>query len=348
MKPLQIRATLLTLLMAAALAVAQSNLYPVGKVLTPVPGQKGCYVVKLVEGVQVRVGDTFWVEGLTPDLIQLEVTALEADSATVRTRDHRVFLSAGTAVGSKDALTVSSASGSGTTGGVRASKSAAQEQGPDASRESVLAQERSRLKNTSLRERYDEPVVTNGPVSASEVYSRPQYAQNDVATPLSDFNNEQAPMARETTDGLPGYSRASNYNQAGTSGAAAFEKGGLGSFDANLPATFVVEKSYFFLDNQQNICVRLKVRNKGGKPARFMASCDCVSGGGRVVYSITKEMPQLEPGEYNYFNVVTGLKPRRQMLGTGYMNASSVMTRIETEQFGEVRARPQARPVAEP
>ncbi len=344
---MKIRATLLMLLMVS-LALAQSKLYQVGKVLTPVPGQKGCYVIKLVQGVQVRVGAVLWVEGLTPDPIQLEVTALEADSATVRTRDHRVFLSQGTEVGSKDALTVSGGTGSGTMGGTRSGKSASQERGPDAASESTLAQERSRLKNTSLRERYDEPVVTNGPISTSEVYARQKYAQNDVAGALNDFNNEQAPMARETTDGLPGATRASNYNQTAPSGAAAFEKGGKGSFDANLPATFVVEKSYFFLDTQQNVCVRLKVRNKGGKAARFLAACDCVNAGGRVVYSISKEMPLLEPGEYNYFNVLTGLRPRREMLGTGYMNASSVTTRIETEQFGEVRARPQARPILEP
>lgn len=330
-------------LLLACWAVAQSSLFKVGKILSTVPGQRGSYIVKLDDGVQVKLGDRFVVEGVSSGPIELVVSAIEGDSVMVRTTDQRVILSAGTEVGSRTPLTAPSGQGVGQTGGAHASRSASQERGPSASSESVLAQERGRLQGTSIRDRYDDPVVTNAPISPDQVYTREGvYAQNDVSTPMQDFNNQQSRQAADTTDGLPSNSPFSSYNQPGTSGASGFERGGKGSYDSSLPATFVVEKSYFFLDNQKNVCLRLKVRNKGGQPGRFQVACDCTNVGGKVVYSVTKEFAALDPGAYDYFSVVTALRPRTEMFGTGYVNSASMGSTIETSSFGEVRVRPRA------
>lgn len=331
----------LWLLLLTGWALAQSQLFSVGRVTAPVPGQRGSYIVQLDQGVQVKVGDVYLVEGLTADPIKLRVTAIEGDSVLVSTSDQRVSLSAGTAVGSRNPVTVSAGQGAGETGGTRASKSAHDERGPSAESESELARDRARLKSTSIRDRYEDPVVSNGPVNPDQVFNNQgTYAPGDVAGPMADFNNQQAPMARETTDGLPQNDLTGPYNQAGPSGASGFEKGGKGSYDASLPATFVVDKVYFFLDSRKNICLRLKVRNKGGQPARFSVAADCANSSNRIVYSVKKDFPRLAPGEYDYFNVVTSLQPRQSMFSGGYVNSASVMSSIETESFGQVRPRP--------
>ncbi len=332
--------TLCFILLVTCWALAQSKLYLVGKVVAPVPGQRGCYIVNLSDGIQVKVKDAYFVEGLTPEPIRLEVTAIEGDSVLVRTNDLRVILSAGTEVGSREPLTVSAGQGAGKTGGVQNGKSASQERGPRASEESLLARERAR-QNGSIRDRYDDPVVSNGPLSPDQVFNNSgTYSQNDVASPMADFNNEQSRSARETTDGLPQDDLSSPYNRGGPSGMSSFEKGGKGSYNADLPATFVVEKTYFFLDSRQNVVLRVRVRNKGGQPSRFRLSCDCVNSSNRVVYSVNKELTRLEPGQYDYFDILTSLQPRTEMFGAGYTNSASVMQTIETKSFGEVRARP--------